>query len=379
MPSHFSYTLILALCISVFLGRADVAMADTRCAVPAFLVEGVEVAAESVSGDAARQIAMDRGLEKSWLKLKARLLLEGQSILGDTNIEEVSNLVDYTRLVRETVLPKRYLAEFDYCYDRDLVRAYFAEKGLLHAELISGRMLVLPVWNTPGQPRIWRQPNHWFDAWKEQLGTHDGLVMLALPANLATERRIDAASIARGDAEMIAAAARLEHAERVIITTITPGIAESADGQALSMKATARLYNRSGQLESEFYTLNEMTLPGSQADKTMKWLAGEMIGNIENVWRKTNVLAREPIFSLPVFVSMNKVENWAATLKTLESLAPVHSLSILHLSAEGGLVRVNMNSSMQSLSYALESAGLMLQSATDAAGNERLHLLPLDR
>jgi len=65
MPYFNRYTLILAFCVSLFLGRPDQALAETSCAAPAFLVKGVKVEAESVSGDAARKIAMNMGIEKS--------------------------------------------------------------------------------------------------------------------------------------------------------------------------------------------------------------------------------------------------------------------------------------------------------------------------
>jgi len=379
MSYFYRYTLILAVCVSVFLGRTENSMAETRCAAPAFLVKGVQVEALSDSGNAARTIAMNQGIEKSWRQLRSRLLLDWPSSPDEISPEDVSNLIDYTRLVRETVLPKRYIAEFDYCYDRDLVRSHFAEKSQLHAELVSGRMLVLPVWNIPGQPRIWRQPNHWLEAWKEELAGRDGLVTLSLPENLATERAVEAEAIARGEAKMIAAAARLEKAERVIITTVTPGIAQSEDGQSLNMNATARIYNRNGKLESEFYSLNDMLLPANKAEKTLRWLSSEMIRNIEDVWRKTNVISQEPVASVAIFVPARDVEIWAEALQTIEGLAPVHSIAVLHVAADGGLLRVNLNSSMRSLTYALESAGLMLRSGPDHAGNERLNLLPLDQ
>jgi len=379
MPYFNRYTLILAFCVSLFLGRPDQALAETTCAAPAFLIKGVKVEAESISGDAARKIAMNMGIEKSWQRLKSRLVLDEQPDAEDISTEDISNLIDYTRLVRETVLSQRYLAEFDYCYDRDLVRAHFRETSQQHAELVSGRMLVLPVWNIPGQPRIWRQPNHWLEAWRLELSGHDGLVSLFLPKNLATERAVEAEAIAKGEAKMIATAARLEKAERVIITTITPAIAESGDGQALNMNAKARLYNRNGKLESEFYSLNDMLLPANKAEKTLRWLSGEIIDDMEDVWRKTNVLAHEPVGSIEMFVPAKDVKVWSEALKTIEGLAPVHSITVLHVDADGGLLRVNLNSSMRSLSYALETAGLMLKPGPDAAGGERLNLLPLDQ
>lgn len=379
MPYFSRYTLILALCVSVFLGRVDQALAESSCAAPAFLVKGVEVEAESVSGDEARKIAMNMGIEKSWQRLRSRLLLEPISDMDEIGTEDISNLIDYTRLVRETVLSKRYLAEFDYCFDRDLVRAYFKDTSQQHAELVSGRMLILPVWNIPGQPRIWRQPNHWLEAWRDELSGHDGLVSLSLPKNLATERAVEAEAIAKGEAKMIATAARMEKAERVIITTITPALAESGDGQALNMNAKARLYNRNGKLVSEFYSLNDMLLPANKAEKTLKWLSSEIIDTIEDVWRKTNVLAHEPVASVGIFIPVNDVEAWAEALKTIEGLAPVHSVAVMHVAAEGGLLRVNLNSSMRSLNYALETVGLMVKPGPDPAGGERLNLLPLDK
>ena len=143
------YTLFWLVCIPLvvpifgsFSGLVSQARADGSCQTPAFFIEGVEVSARANDAEVARQMAMDEALEAAWKRLAGRVLLEPEDMAYDN--ASVRNLVDYVRIDKETVLPKRYLATLTYCFDRDMTRAYLDERDLVHAELRSSPMLILP-------------------------------------------------------------------------------------------------------------------------------------------------------------------------------------------------------------------------------------------
>ena len=62
-----------------------------------------------------------------------------------------------------------------------------------------------------------------------------------------------------------------------------------------------------------------------------------------------------------------------------ESLAPVEDLKVMQLDSGGGQVRLMLSSSMRSLNYALESAGLDLDSQTTAEGSQQFVLVARNR
>lgn len=396
MKLKLCYTRICLICISVFASAPGAVMlatgaaraADDSCPAAAFYVEGIAVSAEAATSEDARQIATDSGLDQAWATLKARLLLPGQldSASEDTASEDTASqdtaaspdpaalrdLLDYTRIDQETVLPGRYLGQLDYCFDRVKTREFFAANTLKHAELPSGPMLVLPVLNANNSPQLWRRPNFWAEAWAEVLAGRDGLVDLRLATSLSVERAVEVAPVVNGDRATIAKAARLEQSERVIITILTPTIS----GDTATLDITASLYDRMGQFESTVYRLDGADMPIDQIVPTLNGLVKEMVNGIETVWRTANVVNTRDSGVLTLNVPATSVQDWSTQISILKGLTPVESLSVVQLSATGGIVRLDMAGSLTSLNYALEPHLLTLEENRDD-GAVPLTLVPL--
>ena len=346
------------------------------CPDAAFHVRGVEVSASAGSGSEARVLATRQAFDKAWSRLTGRLLLDGERIDTDAGAGPdlaLDDLVDHVRVLDETVLAKRYIAAFDYCFDRHKTRRYFAERGVRHAELVSAPMLVLPVWHGGGKPRIWRRPNLWIDAWDEVLGDRNGLVTLRLPESLAIERAVSPGAVLEKNRDTLSRAARIEGAEKVIVTVVTP----SADGETMTVSVSAGLYSREGVLESGFYNLDALSFPVETAPERMRWLAGQIENGIESVWRGVNVVALvETALTVPLRVPAGSIREWRALVDRLRSLAPVERVRVLQLAPGGGIVRVELSTSMQSFVYALEAEGLAIKQEVGDDGEVAPILVP---
>ena len=371
------YTVFGLFCISVLaLAATHATAADQTCPDAAFHVRGVGVSASAGSGSEARAIATRQGLERAWRLLTERLLVDGESMDELAAAEGglvLDDMVDHIRVLDERVLQQRYIAAFDYCFDRNKARRYFAGLGARHAELVSAPMLVLPVWNSGSQPRIWRQPNLWADAWEEILGSRNGLVTLRLPASLAIERAISAEAAFERDAGTLARAARIEATEKVIVTVVTPEV----KGDSMTVSVSASLYNRDGSIESEFYTLDSLSFPVDTTSETMLWLAGQIGDGIEKVWRSVNaVTLLETTNVVALRISADTITEWRDQIDQLRSLPPVERVDVLQLSSGGGTVRVELSSTMQSFVYALEAEGLAIDQGTGNDGSPTMTLVP---
>lgn len=371
MPFRSMYTLFLVFCISVFGAMTAQASADETCPHPAFHITGIEVSARGASGEEARQLATEDGIVQAWRKLTQRLLLEK---LDNDTASDKQEMVDYIRIERETVLPKRYLATFDYCFDRGRVRAYFAERKANHAELISAPMLVLPVWNAAGQARIWRKPNPWAMAWEQVLEGRNGLVQLRMTEKLATERAVSPGEVAALEPGVIARAAELERAEKVIVARITP----VADGDNMTASVTASLYGRDGGQEAEIFELKKLVFPVGKTPETMRWLASEIENGVERVWRSVNMVTVNEASQITLHITSDTITEWRSTLRQLKGLATVEDLLVVQLNHNGGVVRLNLSGSIQSLVYSLEPGGLAIEPATSDDGTTFLKLIHRD-
>ena len=378
------YTFFRLICIGVLTlvaGQAVAANGDQTCPGAAFHVKGVEVSASADSGSQARALATRQALDQAMRRLTGRLLLDGQAFgsgdgdsgAGAEGLRGLQDLVDHVRILNETVLPQRYIAAFDYCFDRGKTRQYFAERGVRHAELVSAPMLVLPVWNGGGKARIWRRPNLWSDAWEEVLDNRNGLVTLRLPRSLAVERAVSGEDAAASDRGTLSRAARIEGSEKVIVTVLTPTVS----GGTMTVSVTAGLYSRDGLRESEFYSLDSHSFPVDETAENMLWLAGQIEKGIERVWRSVNAYSRlEGGNAVALTIQAVEIAQWRGMVDRLRGLAPVEEVSVLQLTPRGGTVRVELSASMQSFVYALEAEGLAIDHRVDDDGAPVLALVP---
>jgi hypothetical protein len=373
MIAHHVYTRICGFCTTVLMIKTCAAVAvggvfalmaspvlsqssGNVCLSDSFYISDVETSAVAGTSEAARIEATSAALQAAWQRLNSRLLLPRQTLHDNFSPEDVIPLLDYTRIVSETVLPSRYIAVFDYCFDPLKVREFYNLNNLRHAELFSEPIVVLPIWNGLEGPRLWRRPNPWAEAWGTILSRYDGLLDLRLPENLATERAISAAPILARDETKLAQAAQLEGAERVLVMVMTLKQTQ----RQIIIDVEAELYDRNGGFESTAYSLKDANVTGENLIAAIDGIAMTLLAGVENVWRITNVVNIESGGAVLVEVKADSLKEWAAKLDILRTLAPVANISVLRLASDGGIIRIKLAGSVRSLNYALGSHGLIL-------------------
>ena len=381
MLNFFSYTRFLQFCISVFAflvmmaGGAPFSYAQASakgsCPSPAFYIENIEVAVDDESGEQARMKATVEAQKKAWQALQDRLLLPDQPVLSD-NASIIDGVLDYIRIGQETVLNTRYQGRFDYCFDRMKTRALLKTQGIRHAELISGDMLVLPVWNEGNAPRLWRQPNPWMQVWQDLLPEHNGLVQMKMPQSLSIERAVSVEDLLITDTKAIATAARLEDAERVIIAILTPQL----NDQTINIQMTAKLFRADGQFDTDIYALDGASVPVAEILPELSTLAQGMANGIEGAWRQANQISLDEKGLLVVHVPAFSIGEWTQRISILENLPTVDRLEVVQLSSTGGVVRLKLAGSMQALSNALEQHQLKIENSGER-GDIALRLAPI--
>lgn len=353
------YIQIFLFAVSIFISilLTNLARADSNCPAPVFYVEAIDVSVEADTSQKARRIAGDLGVKKAWEVLKNRLLLTDQSDDGAVKVSKLHDLIDHTRIAQETVLPSRYIGQLDYCFDRAKTRQFFQDHSFRHAELPSGKMLVLPVLNIGTAPRLWRRPNFWAEAWAVNLQNRDGLVDLQLASSLSVERSVAVEPVIRGERDVIATAAGLEKAEHVIITVLTP----SLEGDNARLDVRADLYDRHGNFETTIYSLDRVELPIPQLPTTLGSLVENMTNGIENIWRTANVINTQDRGFLLLRVPASSIKQWSDRIRILNNLAPVERLTVVQVSSTGGIVRLELAGSLTSLNHALEVHAFTLE------------------
>ena len=338
------------------------AYADEACESDAFLIKNHHAEAEAATGNLARKQATDTALDTAWQILINRLVISGQKIMPLMEIEP-NDLLLFTRVQNETVLSSRYIADLDYCFDRKLVRQLFRENNIAYAELISDRIMLLPVFISGDRANLWKQPNPWKNTLERILPDHNGLVQLSIPSGLVLERSITGQGIIADRERVIAKAAQLDQVSMVLLTTARVTISSAG----LELAVTGGLYNRNGQ---QLVALEETRLPmtnSTDLPSYLNTLGQDMIANIEQVWREVNLVDLNAQNMLRLSVEIISLEEWFALLANLEDLSPVEQVELRLLSADTAVMDITLNGSSEAMDYALEQIGFRIEPNPDTS------------
>ena len=110
------------------------------------------VEARSLAENQARKIALDRLLK--------RLTLSNNIDMSKNT--ELLSFVDFIKINNEAHSDNRYVANFDICFNRELIIKFFLEKKLKYAETYKQTIAVLPIFKGPRGFILWDKKDLWY-------------------------------------------------------------------------------------------------------------------------------------------------------------------------------------------------------------------------
>ncbi len=281
------FLMILKIC---FTSSTSLAYIDQDCINSSFYVKNINVDLTKESINEARSQAEQKSKLLGFKRLTDRLIIENKKL--NFNKIDVSYLVDYLKINKEANSDKRYLANFDICFNRNLVINFFRKNRLQYAETYREPVAVLPVFKGPRGFVIWDEKDNWYLNWKDNLKIIDGLVKLKLAkGNFSLNRVLTANVLLKSNEDHINKLIINEKTNALIIVVAEPILMR--DGKTY-LSTYGKLYNKSGQLQSTIYRNSiplERTSSFYNVDKTL--LAKEVsniIKSIETNWKRNNLI-----------------------------------------------------------------------------------------
>ena len=255
------------------------------------------VEARALAEQKARLIALNRLLNRLTLKNK-NLLFKNSKIL---------QLVDFLKINNEANSNTRYIANFDVCFNRDLVIKFFYKNKLQYAESYKEQISVLPIFKGPRGFILWDKKDTWHSLWKEKIGLIDGLVKLKLAkGSLYLKRNITASKILNSDEAIIKKLIANEKTKSVLFVIAEPDIQN--DGKKY-LRTYTKLFNSQGKLENITYR-NKIVLSNKSSIYSIekKILHGEVLNilnSIEKNWKKDNLIDLDIINQVDLWIPIS--------------------------------------------------------------------------
>ena len=325
--------------------------------IDVFEVKGIAVDVTDETAAAARDKALVLGEGLAFRHLLERLTLRADhEHFPDLPSREIAAYVRDFSIELEKRSAVRYLASLIYRFKPAEIRRLLTDYGLWFAETPSKPVLVLPVYQAAGALLLWDEPNPWRDAWN-QGGARDGLVPMVHPiGDLSDIAAIGAEQALDGDAQRLSAIARRYGASDVLVVHGTRGVDGRGQRPKLDVVAT-----RFGTAINEQSLVKSFTVgPGEDVDALLRRAASALVHDIEDNWKRDNILRLGDLGVLAVAVPISGLSHWLEIREHLDGVAVIRRIDLVLMSLDE--VRVNLHhfGSPDQLVLALEQADLLL-------------------
>ena len=266
------------------------ASVDQDCLNSSFYIKNISVDLTKESINEARYQAEQKSKLIGFKRLTNRLMIKHKEL--NFNKIDISSLVDYLKINKEANSDKRYLANFDICFNRNLVINFFRKNKLQYAETYREPIAVLPIFKGPRGFVLWDEKDNWYLNWLKKLKTIDGLVKLKLAkGNFSLNRILTANVFLKSNQDQINKLINNENTNALIIVVAEPILMR--DGKTY-LSTYGKFYNKSGKLQSTIYrnsTPLKRTSSFYNVDKTLlEKEVSNMIKSIETNWKKNNLI-----------------------------------------------------------------------------------------
>lgn len=356
--------LLVALLVAVPGALITRAHAFEQCPAPQFGVEAIAIDRSESTAEEAQSLGIQQAARIGFQRVLLRLLRDNAAASAFIEGHEPDQFVDFYHIAKENSLEGRYIAELDYCFQAQRLRAALRAADLQWAELISPRILVLPVWLAPDGARAWQADNAWLAGWRDAVAKADGLVDFTLLApTIINERSLRAEDIVAADPATLRRAATVAGAEQIMLV-----IAQ------LDYVGSKQVLTVDGTLFTD--KAEELTVLAKMVDRPvfdnldlqLDYARMHILGELETGWHRANIIRGGEAREITVEVPVASLRDWAARLDAFASLAVIDSYVVRQLDMRGGLVTLNMVGSDAAISNALATRNLRLRRRDNGVG-----------
>ena len=289
--SFTSFKLIFFMIFKTcFVSSTLLASIEQDCLNSSFYIKNISVDLTKESINEARSEAEQKAKLIGFKRLINRLIIKNKTLKIDKT--KISTLVDYLKINKEANSDKRYLANFDICFNRNLVISFFRKNKFQYAETYREPIAVLPVFKGPRGIVSWDERDYWYSNWQNNLKFIDGLVKLKLAeGDFSLNRILTSNVLLKPNKKFINKLINNEKTNALILVVAEPILMTS--GKTF-LSTYVKLYDKNGEFVTTIYR-NKIPLKKTSSfyniDKTI--LESEILQIIKSIelnWKKNNLI-----------------------------------------------------------------------------------------
>ena len=285
------FKIILAIIAKIiFFISISFASINEDCQNSSFYIKNISVDLTKESINEARFQAENKAKLLGVRRLTNRLLIKKNNLKFKKN--EISTLVNYLKINKEANSDKRYLANFDICFNRNLVINFFRKNKLKYSETYREPISILPIFKGPRGFVMWDEKDGWYKKWKKHIKSVDGLVKVKLAqGNFQLNRTISANVLLNSDKNLINKIIKNEKTNALLVVIAEPIL--KTNGKTY-LTTYAKHYKLDGKLVNTVYrNKTPLRKTSSIYDVDENLIEKEIlkiIGSIEKNWKQNNLI-----------------------------------------------------------------------------------------
>ena len=325
---------------------------------PLYTVENVEVDATAGSATAAREQGLNQAHVTAFDRMVERLVLRSElNQMPDLSADRIANLLRDFEVFNERTSNVRYLADVTFRFRPDSIRQFLKDNGIPFAETRSKPVVVLPIWGEGEDAVLWDNPNPWREAWADR-AEQTGLVPLVVPlGDLGDLRAVSAAEALDGDRAALKTIAARYGAEDVLVTQ--GRLAGDPEAFTGSMQVVT---SRIGTPEMERTLVDNVQQQRDEPlSKMLARAADRVARDVEETWKRANLLDFQQRNRLQVEVPIDGLERWVTVRERLDGVARIERYGVTAMTRRLARLEMTYYGERRQLALALRQSDLVLE------------------
>ncbi|HXC29093.1 MAG TPA: DUF2066 domain-containing protein [Stellaceae bacterium] len=358
----------LAIALSLLLvGATDAAAAQTTPpsgAAPASqdpYTATVTVDATSDSVAKARDMARLDGARRA-LAMVVQNLAGGADKAKPLKVSDndITDMVASFEVANEKMTAVRYTADYTYHFKPADVAKAMQTAGVAinngNTSVASGGkpIVILPVLQDGTTALLWDDPNPWRDAWERRTPSTSGVALVVPLGDVSDLAAIDADKARMGDATALAAIAKKEGTDDVLVL-----VAVKRSGDKPGIDVTVRRYHLGQFVDVHFDSVDAKQ--GEADADLLKRAADTVATDIDTGWKNAKSDLNGPLATITVVAPITGLDDWIQLRDLLSAAPAVRKIDVKSLSRQEATLDIQYVGTPDQLKTNLASMKLDLQ------------------
>ena len=368
MAFEFNLKLFFVKIIIIFfyiIQSEVIASTKLDCQEKAFYINDVISDAKHQDLTKAKLQAEEKGRLVAFNKLLNRLTLRKQ--IKETYKIDLNKMINFIKINNEANSTNRFVASFDFCFNRDQVVNFFKKENLNFAEVFSLPISIFPIYEGPSGYIFLDEKDLWYDLWKKFLETNDSLLKFKLSSgNLSLKRSIKGKDIIKSNKNVLKKIIKNDLTKRILVVILEPKLGRYGKYQ---LKISGKLYNENGEFDQTIFSKSRnfkdfKSVTVLNKDLLLKDI-NELIYVFEESWKKNNFFEEGLITFIDIYIPIKKMQDWSNALLLLNNLPYMKKIQIIGLKGDVGKVSLSFQGTNNTFFNILNEKGYKLKQVND--------------